>query len=195
MGLLVNHFFMRKVPMPPRRRKNPGPALRPVARAQKTTRASEPSRREKLLAVSEMPDVQSPMTVQESSSEARKLEPSKLETQSSAQPGSAALLCGKPPAIRPVPDPSSSSAQAGRLSLPACAEEVLQGARPSERRSLSARQAAEPQVIADRIERNLDKPDFTSPFGEPVARSLVLQRLRGSSSSRKAQTAREPVAG
>ena len=41
---------------------------------------------------------------------------------------------------------SSDPAQAGRLSLPACGEEVLQGARPSERRSLSASQAAEPQL-------------------------------------------------
>ena len=72
MGLLVNHSFMRKVPMPPRRRNNPEPALRPVVSAQKTTRASEPSRREELLAASEIPDVQSPMTVQESSSEAPK---------------------------------------------------------------------------------------------------------------------------
>jgi len=58
--------------MPPRRRNNPGPALRPVASAQKTTRASEPCRGEELLAVSEIPDVQWPMTVQESSSEAPK---------------------------------------------------------------------------------------------------------------------------
>ena len=57
-----------------------------------------------------------------------------------------------------MPHLSSSSAQAGRLSLPACAEEVLHDARPSERRSLSASQAAEPQVIVDRTARNLDKP-------------------------------------
>jgi RND family efflux transporter MFP subunit len=43
-----------------------------------------------------------------------------------------------------MPDPSLSSAQAGRLSLPACAEEVVQDAGPSERRSLSAHQPAEP---------------------------------------------------
>ena len=41
---------------------------------------------------------------------------------------------------------SGNPAPAGRLSLPACAEEVLQDARPSERRSLSASQAAEPQL-------------------------------------------------
>jgi RND family efflux transporter MFP subunit len=81
------------------------------------------------------------------------------------QRGSAAPLCGKPPAFRPAPDPSSSSAQAERLSLPACAEEVLQDTCPSERRSLSAQQAAEPQVIAARIERNLDKPERRSPPG------------------------------
>jgi hypothetical protein len=50
-----------------------------------------------------------------------------------------------------------SSAQAGRLSLPACAEEVVRYRRPSERRSLSASQAAEPRVIVTRIKCNLDK--------------------------------------
>jgi hypothetical protein len=40
---------------------------------------------------------------------------------------------------------SGDPAQAERPSLPACADEVLQDARPSERRSLSASQAAEPQ--------------------------------------------------
>jgi RND family efflux transporter MFP subunit len=47
-----------------------------------------------------------------------------------------------------MPDPSLSSAQDGRLSLPSCAEEVVQGAGPSERRSLSAsrvRGTAEPR--------------------------------------------------
>jgi len=80
---------------------------------------------------------------------------SKLEAQSSAQCGSAALSCGKPAAFRPVPQPSSSSAQVGRLSLPACAEEVLHDRRLTGRRSLPARQAAEPQVAADRIQDNL----------------------------------------
>ena len=70
---------------------------------------------------------------------------SKLASHASAQCGSAALLCGKPPAFRPAPEPLSSSAQAGRLSLPACAEEVVQYARPTERRSLSAQQTAEPE--------------------------------------------------
>jgi hypothetical protein len=60
-------------------------------------------------------------------------------------------------AFRPMSQPRSSSKQAGRLSLPACLEEVLQDARPTGRQSLPARQAAEPQVVADRIEGNLDK--------------------------------------
>ena len=72
--------------------------------------------------------------------------------------GSAALTCGKPPAFRQMLAYSPSSAQAGRLSLPACAEEFTQEASPSERRSLSASQAAEPQVIVERVGRNLDKP-------------------------------------
>ena len=86
---------------------------------------------------------------------------SKLLTSSSAHRGSAALPCGKPPAFRPVPEPLSSSAQAGRLSIPACAEEVFQDTRPTERRSLSAsrvRGTAEPQAVADPIEGDLDKP-------------------------------------
>jgi hypothetical protein len=58
----------------------------------------------------------------------------KLAIHASSECGSAALLCGKPLAFRPVPEPSSSSAQAGRLSLPACAEEVLQYRCPTERR-------------------------------------------------------------
>jgi len=58
----------------------------------------------------------------------------KLETQSSAKCGSAAPSCGRPSAFRPVPRPPSSSAQAGRLSLPACAEGIAQDARPTERR-------------------------------------------------------------
>jgi hypothetical protein len=83
---------------------------------------------------------------------------SKLETQSSTQRGSAALICGKPPAFRPVPQPPSSSEPAGRLSLPVGSEEVLQDTRPAERRSLSAHPAAEPQVVAKRVEADLDKP-------------------------------------
>jgi uncharacterized protein (TIGR00297 family) len=70
------------------------------------------------------------------------------------QSGSAAPTCGKPPASRSMPHPMSTSAQAGRLSLPACAEVVDHGARPPERQSLSASQAAEPQVV-DKTERDL----------------------------------------
>jgi coenzyme F420-reducing hydrogenase delta subunit/ferredoxin len=74
-------------------------------------------------------------------------EVTKLETPSSAQRGSVRQPTGKPPAFRPAPGPSSSSAQAGRLSLPACAEEIVEGMGPAERRSLSASRAAEPQVV------------------------------------------------
>ena len=72
--------------------------------------------------------------------------------------GSAALSCGKPPAFRQVPASSPFSAQAGRLSLPACAEEIIQGARTSERRSLSASQTAEPSVLIESTDRNSDEP-------------------------------------
>jgi len=86
---------------------------------------------------------------------------SRLTARPGPQRGSAALSCGKPPAFRPMLPHSLPSAQAGRLSLPACAEGVIQRGRPSERRSLSADQAAEPQVIVDRFERNLNAPGAT----------------------------------
>ena len=96
-----------------------------------------------------------------------------LATHASACSGSAAMTCGSSSRERTVrlcrpdlrkasgfPAPfrtSFSSAQAGRLSLPACAEEVSQDTQPTERRSLSAHQAAQPQAVADSIEGNLDK--------------------------------------
>jgi hypothetical protein len=86
------------------------------------------------------------------------------------QSGSAALPCGKPAAFRPMPTPLPSSAHPGRLSLPGCAEEVVQCAGTSERRSLSANLAAEPQVIVDPSEANLDKPRLGVLFGGPLAR-------------------------
>ena len=49
----------------------------------------------------------------------------KLTAPATAQRGSAAPTCGEASPFRPTPHPSSSSAQAGRLSLPACAEDVL----------------------------------------------------------------------
>jgi DNA polymerase elongation subunit (family B) len=55
------------------------------------------------------------------------------------------LLCGKPPAFRPNPSLCLPSVQPGRLSLPGCTDEVHQCFRATERRSLSAQQAAEPQ--------------------------------------------------
>jgi hypothetical protein len=70
----------------------------------------------------------------------------KLAAHVIAQRGSVRQPTEKPPAFRPMSQPCSSSAQAGRLSLPACAEEVTQNACPSERRSLSASQAAEPHL-------------------------------------------------
>jgi len=39
-----------------------------------------------------------------------------------------------------------------------CAEKVIQARCPSERQSLSANQAAEPQLIANGNDRNMDKP-------------------------------------
>jgi DNA polymerase elongation subunit (family B) len=92
------------------------------------------------------------------------LTPPQAATHPSPQSGSAAPPCGKPPAFRPKLELPLSSAQAGRLSLPACAEEVVQGARPSERRSLSANQAAELQVVIGRTDRNLDNLGKSLPL-------------------------------
>jgi hypothetical protein len=50
----------------------------------------------------------------------------KLAVRAIAQRGSAAPTCGKPPAFRPMPQPCSSAAQAGRFGLPACAAEVTE---------------------------------------------------------------------
>jgi hypothetical protein len=68
-----------------------------------------------------------------------------------------------------------SSEPAGRLSLPAGSEEVLQDARPTGRQSLPARQAAEPQVVADRIEGNLDKPGVCP--GQRPSRKLLTENI------------------
>ena len=101
---------------------------------------------------------------------------SKLAAHVGAQSGSAAPTCGKPPAFPPMPHPSSSSVQAGKLSLPACTEEVDHDARPSERRSLSARQAAEPLVVADKMERNFDEAGASpGPTNVSVGLLLLLQ--------------------
>jgi len=59
------------------------------------------------------------------------------------------LLCGKASPFRAILRLLfSASAPAGRLSLPAGGEKVLQDAGAPERRSLSAQQAAEPLVTA-----------------------------------------------
>jgi hydrogenase maturation protein HypF len=84
---------------------------------------------------------------------------------------SASPTCGKPLAFRRMSSPSSS-AQAGRLSLPACAQEEVRDAGPSERQRLSASQAAEPQIVRTQIERNLDNPGHAQMI-------RILRRSRG----------------
>src|SRR5208337_2486456 len=46
---------------------------------------------------------------------------------------------------------------------------------PSERQSLSASQAAEPQVVVGRIERTLDRPEVNSPLHLEVEAALRRQ--------------------
>jgi len=95
-----------------------------------------------------------------------------------AQPGSVRQPTEKPLASRPGLESSSSSAPAGRLGLPAGAEQGLQGACAVERQSLSASQAAEPQAAGGRSESDLERPT-PSPRLEtlsPVLQLLPYQR-------------------
>jgi N-methylhydantoinase A/oxoprolinase/acetone carboxylase beta subunit len=115
----------------------------------------------------------------------------RLETRSSVQSGSAAPACGKPPAFRAVTHPPFCTAQPGRLSLPACAVEVFHGARLSERRSLSAHRASEPQFTGVRAGRNLDERRSPLPGGHAPSRVYVMQSSGGITTA--ARAAREPV--
>ena len=67
-------------------------------------------------------------------------------------------------AFRPPAAPSFASAQAGRLSLSACAEGVAQDARPSERCSLSTSQAAEPQLMSAELSLTWTGPGQAQPL-------------------------------
>ena len=121
-----------------------------------------------------MSDGQPTMPIEKSRGDSRKLNLSKPATHPRAESGSAALTCGKPPAFRPEPDSSSPcSSPAGRLSLPARGEEGFQDSGATERQSLSASRAAEPQVIADGIAGNSDKPG-PKPFLETLGPALQL---------------------
>jgi len=83
---------------------------------------------------------------------------SKFATYASDERGSAACCAESLWLSSSVLHPSSCSAPAGRLSLSAGAEEVVRDTGVTERRSLSAQQAAKPQVAANRSAGNLDKP-------------------------------------
>jgi hydrogenase maturation protein HypF len=74
--------------------------------------------------------------------------------------------------VRVSPVAQTSAFEVCGSSPPASVEEVVQGARPSERRSLSANQAAEPQVVVNRIDRNLGRPGH----GQAVQ---LIRRSRG----------------
>ena len=145
--------------MPPRRRKNSRESrVESRESAQETCETKEPQRGSAVpLSGCEMSDGQSPMPIEKSRGDSRKPKLSKLTTHPGAESGSDAVTCGKPPAFRPNPDPSTSFPPAERLSLSAGGEEILQSARPTERQSLSAKQAAEPQDAADGIERNAEE--------------------------------------
>ena len=110
-----------------------------------------------------------------------------------ARSGSAALPCGKPPAFRATPHAPVFSSQAGRLSLPACAVETFPSGRPPERRSLSAQQAAEPQVVANQNQPNSVKGGHSSytPGANASGRVYVMQSSGGITTAQRA--AREPV--
>src|SRR5208337_3087460 len=181
---------MRKVPMPPRKRKNSRESrvesrestqgsrqstADPRPLAQETCETKEAQRGSAApLSGCGMSDGQPTMPIEKSRGDSRKLNLSKPATHPRAESGSAALTCGKPPAFRPEPDSSSScSSPAGRLSLPAGEEEGFQDTGAAERQSLSASQAAEPQVIADGIAGNSDKP-APKPLLETLGPALQL---------------------
>ena len=160
--------------MPPRRRKNSRESrVESRQLAQETCETKEAQRGSAApLSGCGMSDGQPTMPIERSRGDSRKLKPSKPATH--PESGSAALTCGKPPAFRPEPDSSSScSSPAGKLSLPAGEEEGFQDTGAAERQSLSASQAAEPQVIPDGIAGNSDKP-APKPFLETLGPALQL---------------------
>ena len=76
------------------------------------------------------------------------------------------LLCGKPLAFRPYPPPSFPSPRLeGSAFQPR--RGVSQGTSPTERQSLSAQRAAEPQVSASWLEENPVGTPSTSSLTEP----------------------------
>jgi DNA polymerase elongation subunit (family B) len=88
------------------------------------------------------------------------------------------LLCGKPLAFRPSSSLCLPSVQPGRLSLPGCTDEVHQCFRATERRSLSAQQAAEPQTApaaehATRADYELLAQEIERLTGLPLALEAV----------------------
>ena len=104
---------------------------------------------------------------------------SRLASSSSGPRGFARFCAESLWLSRPIPLHTSSSAQAGRLSLPACAEEAGQGRSATERRSLSAQQKAEPQVNVRPIERNVDKTAWLcAPTHRPGC-VCIFRRLAG----------------
>ena len=116
-----------------------------------------------------------------------------LASRVSAESGSAALPCGKPAAFRRNPDPSFAAAQSGRLSLPDCVEEHVRNGRASERRSLSANQAAEPQsrlpwllaAIIRRAHPGIESAEPQSRLLWLLAGPLLVAILLGSSGLRR----------
>jgi len=75
--------------------------------------------------------------------------------------GSAAPLCGKPSAFRPMPYPLPASSHAGRLGLRACVEAAVQNPPASETRGFPAQQAAKPHVVNPKTGRNLGRLGLT----------------------------------
>src|SRR5208283_4689668 len=87
-------------------------------------------------------------------------------------------LQGKAPTFRPSVPIVSPSAPPGRLSLPGGAEGVGWCYPGSERQSLSAQQAAKPQMAPRLFDRNLDKLEMTTPATRAFGRHFTLfQRL------------------
>jgi hypothetical protein len=89
------------------------------------------------------------------------------------------LLCGRAMPFRPSPHILSSSTPPGRHSLPGGVEELSWWSPATERRSLSAQQAAEPHVAPQSPDGNLDKPGFAPPSLRRRSAAGLDSRLRG----------------
>jgi|SRR5208337_1732132 len=91
---------------------------------------------------------------------------SKFENSSSGQRGSAAPLCGKPPAFRPGPPISLSQRRLEGCAFQTTLRKLVNVQAPRKGEAFPHSGAAEPLVSTHPVKRNLDKP---SPASQPTS--------------------------